>query len=75
MSFLKDFLHIKILFEDRKDRPKGWSRQQAAEEFGVTERTINNWEKNPSALSYEKIKQVASVYDIPVNYIFLGPNI
>lgn len=54
---------------------KGWSRQQAAEEFGVTERTINNWEKNPSALSYEKIKQVASVYDIPVNYIFFRPNI
>lgn len=54
---------------------KGFSKKKLAEESGVTERSIYNYEKDIGNLqnaSYSNIKSLCDALDIEVRQIFLG---
>lgn len=52
----------------------GLSQAQAASKFGISEPTLRKWENDSSVLQYKDMLRVAEMYNIPLDYIFFGPN-
>ena len=52
----------------------GFSQTEASKELGITEPTLRKWENDSSVLSFRQMNEIASLYHIPMEYIFFGPN-
>lgn len=52
----------------------GLSQAQAANKLGISEPTLRKWENDSSILQYKDMLRVAEMYNIPLDYIFFGPN-
>lgn len=50
----------------------GLSQSEASKRLGVTEPTLRKWENDSSVLSFRQMKEIASFYRIPLDYIFFG---
>lgn len=48
------------------------SQKEAAERLGVSDKTLQSWEKDSSDLSLKQIEKIESVYCVPKDYIFFG---
>lgn len=46
--------------------------KEVAENIGKTERTIKNWESGKSIPNGLDLKKLSNLYNIPIDYIFLG---
>lgn len=51
----------------------GMTQDDVAKEMHVTKQTIVNWEKGASEPTIGQARNLSSIYDIPLDYIFL-PN-
>lgn len=40
--------------------------------IGKTDRTIKNWERGASIPNGIDLKRLSTIYDVPIDYIFLG---
>ncbi|WP_243053098.1 MULTISPECIES: helix-turn-helix transcriptional regulator [unclassified Eubacterium (in: firmicutes)] len=49
----------------------GMTQEDVAREMHVSKNTIVNWEKGTSEPSINQGKELASLYNIPLDYIFL----
>ena len=50
----------------------GLSQSEASKRLGITEPTLRKWENDSSVLSFRQMKEIASFYHIPLDYIFFG---
>lgn len=66
-------LEVKHTIRDLRVRA-GMTQETAAAKLGITKRTLVNWESDSSVLSYRKMQIIAEVYNIPLDYIFFGPD-
>lgn len=64
---------VKHTIKDLRTRA-GLSQSQAANKLKISRRTYQNWENDPTKLSVKDINTIADLYQIPVDYIFFGPN-
>lgn len=48
---------------------KGYTQSQAAELFGITTRTLINYENGKSSPRYETLRKIAIFYDIDIDNI------
>ena len=62
---------VKHTIKDLRVRA-GLSQSEASKRLGVTEPTLRKWENDSSVLSFRKMKEIASFYHIPLDYIFFG---
>jgi len=53
----------------------GWSQAKAAQEIGVTLRTIVNWEQGTTYPSVPEINKILKAYDISYNQAFVDETI
>ena len=66
-------LNVKHSIADLRVRA-GLSQAQAASKFGISEPTLRKWENDSSILSYKDMIRISNIYNIPLDYIFFGPN-
>lgn len=66
-------LRVKHSITDLRVRA-GLSQVQAAAKLGISEATLRKWENDSSILSYKDMLRIAKMYNIPLDYIFFGPN-
>jgi len=71
-------IRVKHTIGDLRFR-KGLSLEQAAEgmkSVGIkaSDKTLGRWEKDSSVLSWNQMQKFAEFYEIPLDYIFFGPN-
>lgn len=45
---------------------------EAASKFGVSRKTLKNWESNSSRMNFEDMVKASELYACPMNYIFFG---
>lgn len=64
---------VKHTIKDLRVRA-GLSQDEAAKKMGISKRTLQHWEENPTRLSINDINKIANLYRIPTDYIFFGPN-
>lgn len=50
----------------------GYTQREAAKEFGVTPRTLGNWENGTTIPSWSKVKEMESLYKIESDYFSLS---
>lgn len=50
----------------------GLTQKEAAKLLGVDPKTIFNREKDSSNLSYELLRKMSSLYQVPIDFFFLG---
>ena len=62
---------VKHTIKDLRVRA-GLSQSEASKRLGVTEPTLRKWENDSSVLSFRQMKEIASFYHIPLDYIFLA---
>lgn len=62
---------VKHTIKDLRVRA-GLSQSEASKKLGVTEPTLRKWENDSSVLSFRQMKEIASFYHIPLDYIFFG---
>ncbi|MCD5423184.1 helix-turn-helix transcriptional regulator [Limosilactobacillus fermentum] len=62
---------VKHTIKDLRVRA-GLSQSEASKRLGVTEPTLRKWENDSSVLSFRQMKEIASFYHIPLDYIFFG---
>ncbi|MCT3428543.1 helix-turn-helix transcriptional regulator [Limosilactobacillus fermentum] len=62
---------VKHTIKDLRVRA-GLSQSEASKRLGVTEPTLRKWENDSSVLSFRQMKEIASLYHIPLDYIFFG---
>lgn len=48
--------------------------KDACGELKITIPTLQKWEKDSSVLPLKKVQRLAALYEIPLEYIFIGPN-
>ena len=48
---------------------KGWSQTLAAEKLGIANSTLSGYERDYREPDAETIKQLASLYEVPINYL------
>ncbi|HIY91316.1 MAG TPA: helix-turn-helix transcriptional regulator [Candidatus Companilactobacillus pullicola] len=49
----------------------GLTQKEAAEKIGISYQTLSEYEKDESKVKLAMIKKMCSVYDFPLEYIFL----
>lgn len=50
------------------------SQAQAAKLLDISEPTLRKWENDSSVLSYKDMVRISELYNVPLDYIFFGPN-
>ena len=74
MNFLKkergDSLSFKISLAAARVNAE-YTQEQAAELLGVSKQTINAWENGKSEPTYSRLKELANLYKIDIDYIRL----
>lgn len=50
----------------------GYSQKEAGELFGVHYQTIAKWEKDNSAMPFDQIQKIPSIYGVPADCIYFG---
>ncbi|MGQ3490797.1 helix-turn-helix transcriptional regulator [Limosilactobacillus mucosae] len=50
------------------------SQADAAKALGISEPTLRKWENDSSMLTFKDMQRIASLYGIPLDYIFFGPD-
>ncbi len=51
----------------------GYTQEEVACKMGVTKQSIVNWEKGRTEPSISQARKLSSLYDMPLDYIFM-PN-
>ncbi|MCW4388719.1 helix-turn-helix transcriptional regulator [Limosilactobacillus oris] len=52
----------------------GLSQMDAANKLGISGATLRKWENDSSILPYKDMLRISNLYDVPLDYIFFGPN-
>lgn len=65
--------NVKHTIRDLRVRA-GLSQSEAAKELNISRTTLQTWEKDPTKLSIRDINVIATLYKIPIDYIFFGIN-
>ena len=52
----------------------GLSQYEASAKLGITPPTLRKWESDSSVLSLRKLEAIANLYQIPIEYIYIGPD-
>ena len=50
------------------------SQNSAAKVLGISEPTLRKWENDSSSLTFRDMQRIAELYNIPLDYIFFGPD-
>lgn len=50
------------------------SQSSAAKALGISEPTLRKWENDSSSLTFRDMQRIAELYNIPLDYIFFGPD-
>ena len=52
----------------------GLSQSKACDKLGITPPTLHKWESDSSNLSLRKLEAISNLYQIPIEYIYVGPD-
>lgn len=66
-------IEIKHTIKDLRVRA-GLSQYEASSKLGITPPTLRKWERDSSILSLRKLEAIANLYQIPIEYIYIGPD-
>lgn len=50
------------------------SQNSAAKVLGISEPTLRKWENDSSSLTFRNMQRIAELYNVPLDYIFFGPD-
>ena len=64
---------IKHTIKDLRVRA-GLSQYEACAKLGITPPTLRKWESDSSNLSLRKLEAISNLYQIPIEYIYVGPD-
>ena len=62
---------VKHTIKDLRVRA-GLSQYEACAKLGITPPTLRKWESDSSNLSLRKLEAITNLYQIPVEYIYIG---
>lgn len=66
-------IEVKHTIKDLRVRA-GLSQYEACAKLGITPPTLRKWESDSSNLSLRKLEAISNLYQIPIEYIYVGPD-